>query len=80
MELPSDASETETTSGNASAVQKIRPVLPSFHTRAMRKQFLNDFSLFRCVRPPIMREMYHRLTGMYQVHSTNVCVQDYNVM
>ena len=43
--LSSNATETEITSGNASAIQKIRPLLPSFHTRAMRKQFFNFFDV-----------------------------------
>lgn len=72
--LPSNATETEITSGNVLAVHKVRPLLPSFHTRAMRKQFFNDFSLFRCARPAVMREMYRKLTGVYMRSTNNVYV------
>lgn len=36
------------TAGNAKAIRVIEPALPIFHTRAIRKQFFDDFSLFHC--------------------------------
>ena len=49
--------------GNAKAVRVIQPALPNFHTRAMRRQFFDNFSLFRSARPAVMKEMYRQLTG-----------------
>ena len=72
--LPSNATETEITSGNASTVHKVQPLLPSFHTRAMRKQFYNVFSLFQCARPAVMHEMYRKLKGVYMRSTNNVYV------
>ena len=58
-----DISEEDMTAGNACAVRVIQPALPTFHTRAMRKQFFNDYSLFCTARPAVLKEMYRQLTG-----------------
>ena len=80
--VQANTSEAEIVAGNASAIHKVRPLLSSYHTREMRKQFFNDFGLFRCARPAVMREMYRRLTGMcgLALHCTtlHVCVICYN--
>lgn len=75
--VQANTSEAEIVAGNASAIHKVRPLLPSYHTRAMRKQFFNDFGLFRCARPAVMCEVYRRLTGMcgFALHySTCTCM------
>lgn len=58
-----DITEENMAVGNAEAARVIQPGLPTFHTRAMRKQFFHDFSLFRCARPAVLKEMYRQLTG-----------------
>lgn len=57
-----DITEEDMVAGNAKAVRVIEPDLPIFHTRAMRRQFFDDFSLFRSARPAVMKEMYRQLT------------------
>jgi len=49
--------------GNTKAFKEIEPSLPIFHTRAMRKHFFADFSLFCCARPAVLKEIYRQLTG-----------------
>ena len=40
--IPEDISEEALAAGNSSALHKIEPSLPVFHTRAMRKQFFEE--------------------------------------
>ena len=58
-----DLDEEGMAAGNAKAIRVIQPSLPNFHTRAMRRHFIANFSLFRSARPAIMKEMYRQLTG-----------------
>ena len=58
-----DIPEEGMAAGNANAVRVIQPILPNFHTRAMRRHFFANFSLFRSARPAVMKEMYRQLTG-----------------
>ena len=60
-----DMSEELLTTGNLRVLQKIKPFLPVFHTRCMRKQFFDEISLFSAAKPAVLREMYKRLTGSY---------------
>ena len=57
-----NVTEDAMASGNAQATRIIEPSLPVFHTRAMRK---HDFSLFRCAKPAVMKEIYRQLTGKH---------------
>ena len=59
-----EISEEVLVSKNAEVSRIIKPSIPVYHTRAMKKQFYNDMSLFRCGKPAVLREMYKRLTGM----------------
>lgn len=61
--VPEDISEEALATGNSSALHKIEPSLPVFHTRAMRKQFFEEMKLFNAAKPAVLREMYRRLTG-----------------
>ena len=61
--VPGDASEEELSAGNLSAMHKIGPSLPVYHTRAMRKQFFEEMKPFNAAKPAVLREMYRRLTG-----------------
>ena len=61
--IPENASEEDLLSGNGEAVRKIQPALPTYHTRAMRREFFNQISLFRFGKPAALRGLYRRLTG-----------------
>ena len=61
--IPEDVSEEALAAGNSSAVHKITPSLPAYHTRAMRKQFFDEMKLFNAAKPAVLSEMYRRLTG-----------------
>ena len=63
-------SEEVLATGNLHALQEIRPSLPVFHTRYMRKQFFHEMSLFCFARPAVLREMYKRLTGKWCSYNT----------
>lgn len=58
-----DMSEELLIAGNLRVLQEIKPSLPTFHTRCMKKQFFQEMSLFNVTRPAVLREMYKRLTG-----------------
>ena len=63
--VPEDASEEELLSGNCEVTRKIQPQLPSYHTRAMRRQFFDQVSLFRLGnKPAVWRGLYKLITGM----------------
>ena len=49
--IPEEISEEMLTSKNAEVLRVIKPSLPVYHTRAMKKQFYHDMSLFRCGKP-----------------------------
>lgn len=61
--VPEDINEEGLVTGNAQALRMIQPALPTFHTRAMKRQFFDDFSLFRYAKPAVMKEIYRQLTG-----------------
>ena len=63
--ISEDMSEELLAAGNLRVLQEIKPSLPVFHTRCMRKQFFDEMSLFNVARPAVLREMYKRLTGMF---------------
>lgn len=45
------------------SLRVIKPSLPAYQTRAMKKQLYHSMSLFRCGKPAVLREFYRRLTG-----------------
>ena len=61
--IPEDESESELLTKSQAVVRKVELTIPSYHTRAMRKQFTHDFQLLVKVQPKVMREMYRCLTG-----------------
>ena len=61
--VPEEISEEMLVSKNAEVLRVIKPSLPVYHTRAMKKQFYHDMKLFRCGKPAVLREVYRRLTG-----------------
>ena len=69
--IPEDVSEEVLSAGNSSALHKIEPSLPLYHTRALRKQFFEEMKLFNTAKPAVLREMYRRLTGETCLHNDN---------
>lgn len=63
MKVPEGISEETLVSKNAEVLRVIKPSLPVYHTRAMKKQFYHDMCLFRCGKPAVLRDIYRRLTG-----------------
>ena len=63
--IPEEIGEEDLLSGNTEVLRKIQPSLPTYHTRAMRKQFFNQVSLFCTGKPAVLRAMYKQLTGKY---------------
>ena len=61
--IPEAVTAEALSSGNSSALHKIEPSLPLFHTRVMRRQFFEEMKLFNAAKPAVFREMYRRLTG-----------------
>lgn len=61
--VPEEAAEEDLLAGNLAAQRAIKSLLPLYHTRAMRRQFFQEFGLFRGASQSVLREMYHRLTG-----------------
>ena len=61
--IPEEESESELLTKSQAVVRKVELTIPSYHTRAMRKQFTHDFQLLVKVQPKVMREMYRCLTG-----------------
>ena len=72
--VPEEIVEETLTSKNAEVLRVIKPSLTVYHTRAMKKQFYNDMSLFRCGKPAVLREVYRRLTGEFICVCVCVCV------
>ena len=61
--VPDDMSNGELAEHNQECLRRIQPSLPTYHTRAMRREFYSKVSLFKCTRPATMREVYKMLTG-----------------
>ena len=55
---------------NLSIAQQLRKKLPTFHSRAMRQEFINSFGRFASSKPAFLREAYRRLTGDAAAAST----------
>ena len=63
--ISEEISEEDLLSGNSEALCKIKPSLPTYHTRAMRKKIFNHVGLFCSAKPAVLRAMYKQLTGKY---------------
>lgn len=75
--VPEDESESELLSRSQVVVRKVETTIPTYHTRAMRKQFTHDFQLLVRIEPKVMREMYRCLTGDYSAsHDADQAVID----
>lgn len=61
--VPEDESESELLTRSQAMVRKVEATIPTYHTRAMRKQFMHDFELLVKLEPKVLREMYRCLTG-----------------
>ena len=63
-------------SASQSVILKLQEKIPTFHTRAMRKQMFERFGrLMPSVKPAVLRHVYKTLTGMLHVCLCTVHVQ-----
>ena len=61
--VPEDESQTNLLTQSQAVIRKVETTIPTYHTRAMRKQFVHDFQLLVHIEPKVMCEMYCCLTG-----------------
>ena len=62
--MPPDSELTgEVLTKNLNIAQDLRKRLPTFHSRAMRREFINSFGRCTSSKPAFLREAYRRLTG-----------------
>ncbi len=62
--VPVDLTEADLVASNAPVIAKIEEDLPKYHTRVMRKKFINTCSLICSnVKPAVLRYIYRTLTG-----------------
>ncbi len=61
--FPDDVPTGELSERNQECLRRLKPCLPTYHTRAMRKEFYHKVCLFKGTKPYVMREVYKRLTG-----------------
>ena len=79
--VPESESDSELLTKSQAVVRKIETTIPTYHTRAMRKQFVHDFQLLVKIEPKVMREMYHRLTGDASAsHDADQAVVDQRIL
>ena len=58
--VPSNKSIEETFQDGVKVIEKIKPLLPQYHTRAMFEKFGR---VSHCVKPAVLRFFYRDLTG-----------------
>ena len=58
-----DSEETEILNSSVKVRDDLRKTLPSYHTRAMRREFITSFGTMTGTKSAILREAYRRLTG-----------------
>ena len=56
-------SDSELLSRSQAVVRKVEVTIPTYHTQAMRRQFVHDFELLVKLDPKVVGEMYRYLTG-----------------
>ena len=70
LKMPAGLSEGELLGKNMSVVQELRKKVPTYHSRAMCREFINSFGRFTNSKPAFLREAYRRLTGDAAAAST----------
>ena len=68
--IPSIASESELLQKNFTIQQDLKKDLPTYHTRAMRREFIHTFGTVTHAKAAFLREAYRRLTGDASAPST----------
>ena len=68
--LPAGLTEGEVLKKNVNVSQELRKKLPTYHSRAMRREFINSFGRYTNSKPAFLREAYRRLTGDAAAAST----------
>ena len=62
--MPSNKAIEETFQDSVRVIEKIKPLLPQYHTRAMRQAMFEKFGrVSHCVKPAVLRFFYRDLTG-----------------
>lgn len=61
--IPGNQTEEDRISKNQEVIQKIQKDMPSYHTRAMRRAFIDRTSLICSLKPMHARNVYKSLTG-----------------
>lgn len=61
--IPEGLAEGEMLKRNMSIAQELRKTLPTYHTRAMHREFIHSFGHYTNSKPAFLREAYRRLTG-----------------
>lgn len=57
--LPNGLSDSDCLSDNQRVVARLMPTLPVYHTRAMKREFVNHYgSLMNGTKPYILRSIY----------------------
>lgn len=67
--MPAGLSEGELLK-NMSVAQELRKKVPTYHSHAMRREFINSFGRHTNSKPAFLREAYRRLTGDAAAAST----------
>ena len=61
--VPTDDSVEDTLNKSGKLTDELKKQIPVYHTRAMRRDFINCFGMVCNTKNPVLREMYRRLTG-----------------
>lgn len=67
---PENLTEGENLKKNMAIVQELWKKLPTYHNRAMRREFIDSFGRFTSSKPAFLREAYRRLIGDATAAST----------
>eukprot|EP00117_Sycon_ciliatum_P025894 scpid75942/ scgid21385/ len=61
--IPEDVDDSELLQRNVRIQQEVKALIPKFHTRIMRREFIQLFGSLTNTKPAFLREAYRRLTG-----------------
>ena len=76
--IPQGVSLEAATLENMRVINQIKQSLPTYHSRALRRAFINRFGLVASgVKSHVLRQIYHELTGMCVWLALNLLVYLY---
>ena len=70
-----DSSESEILSKSLKICDELKSSIPVYHSKAAKREFVHLFGKLTMIKPAILREIYHRLTGDYS-GSTNLAEKE----